>query len=69
MRTSVDCEHCGNPVDLFEEKHIHRVTGFFSVDKKARPVKLIDRIDTVTIAYHWWCWDMRKGRGIQDSMF
>jgi hypothetical protein len=69
MRTEVPCEQCGESVNLSEEKHVHRVTGFFSVDKKGRPIKMQERVDSVTIAYHWYCWNMRKGAGVQDSMF
>jgi hypothetical protein len=56
-------------VNLNEARHIHKVTGYWEVDGKGRPKKLISRIEAVGGAYHWWCWRADQGFGEQQSMF
>jgi hypothetical protein len=69
MSTTEPCLKCGSPVNLNEARHIHKVTGYWEVDGKGRPKKLISRIEAVGGAYHWWCWRADQGFGEQQSMF
>jgi hypothetical protein len=69
MRTTANCENCGKPVDLTEAKHIHKVIGWWEMDKKGRPIKLKKRVEGVAAAYHWWCWRDHMGGGEQSSLF